>query len=290
MGNAQSHKSEQFSFNGRQVCARFNEDDLISEGESRCTFRGIIKPIDSHRFQSGKNCVVRMCTKRRKDNVNEYNWQPKARIEIAMKMAQQFNESGRSHEMISFPYPGFTTVKKVRPPVKCTVYEGAPLIIERYLHDYSWFLSNSSHVLEPTKLPSAFCHFTYHQSNGAFLVTNLKGVQKGSRYTFTDPAIHSCEEGKFGYYGRTDLGVYGMIKFFSVHICTHICEGLLTPDKSKIPRMLNSTVDAFIDRAIAARPAGSTYDVELLHHGLKPERIRTLHNEIAAALAGYRSP
>eukprot|EP01113_Clastostelium_recurvatum_P001530 TRINITY_DN10622_c0_g1_i5.p2 TRINITY_DN10622_c0_g1~~TRINITY_DN10622_c0_g1_i5.p2 ORF type:complete len:845 (-),score=200.72 TRINITY_DN10622_c0_g1_i5:73-2607(-) len=64
--------------------------------------------------------------------------------------------------------------------------------------------------------PQAFSHFSYEDSNCQLIVVDIQGV--GDMYT--DPQIHSADgQG----YGKGNLGVEGINKFFSTHNCNQIC-------------------------------------------------------------------
>jgi hypothetical protein len=64
--------------------------------------------------------------------------------------------------------------------------------------------------------PQAFSHFSYEETGGQLIVVDIQGV--GDMYT--DPQIHTADgQG----YGRGNLGVEGINKFFSTHACNSIC-------------------------------------------------------------------
>jgi hypothetical protein len=73
-------------------------------------------------------------------------------------------------------------------------------------------------LLSHRATPQAFSHFTYHFTKGRLLVCDIQGV--GDLYT--DPQIHShSPEG--GLYGKGDLGLEGMARFFETHRCSPLC-------------------------------------------------------------------
>jgi len=67
--------------------------------------------------------------------------------------------------------------------------------------------------------PQAFSHFSYEDSGGTMIVVDIQGVGD----VYTDPQIHTLDgQG----YGRGNLGIEGVNKFFSTHACNQICHFL----------------------------------------------------------------
>ena len=78
-------------------------------------------------------------------------------------------------------------------------------------------------VIIDEDIPQAFSHWTYQYTKRELLVCDLKGTAGKSQFTFTDPAIHSTEPGK---YGGTDHGDKGKLRFFETHVCNSLCKRL----------------------------------------------------------------
>ncbi|XP_038062555.1 alpha-protein kinase 1-like [Patiria miniata] len=238
MGNAQSHTSEPFTENGEEKYAKF-DDNWFGQGVSRYAYQGRKKPVNSWWFQRGERCAVKLYKEGHIARMREDAWKADHRASSkAQEMAVAFNFKNDlvDIERIEFLIPIISKVKTFAShkqrggdPFPKTIRgahdgdaaradvmvpEGATVAIERFLPGrYVHFLSNSAYVNpdEDTLVPEAFSHFTYHESNGEILVTDLQGVQNPKSYMFTDPAVHSMEQhGKtLGWYGPTDLGVYG---------------------------------------------------------------------------------
>ncbi|XP_060589113.1 alpha-protein kinase 1-like [Ruditapes philippinarum] len=66
----------------------------------------------------------------------------------------------------------------------------------------------------------AFSHFTWCQSEGRILVSNLQGIKTSNAYHFTGPVIHSEDM----VYGSSDSGQRGIKEFFKLHQCNRICK------------------------------------------------------------------
>ena len=84
---------------------------------------------------------------------------------------------------------------------------------------YEKFTSNAGHITADSDLAQAFSHYTFQQSGGEILVSDIQGVKT----TLTDPQIHSEDVDRFG---RGNLRTKGMDMFFSSHICSDICRAL----------------------------------------------------------------
>eukprot|EP00435_Cladocopium_sp_Y103_P015542 s359_g3.t2 len=82
------------------------------------------------------------------------------------------------------------------------------------------YTSNNGFISSEAELAEAFCHFSWCQSGGQMMVTDLQGF--GSA-VFTDPQIHCV---KPDFFSRGNLGKYGMDQFFLGHCCNDICHHL----------------------------------------------------------------
>ena len=74
----------------------------------------------------------------------------------------------------------------------------------------------------------AFSHFTYDVTGGYLLVCDLQGIVttngKGEKtLLLTDPAIHCSKHIRFG---KTNLGLKGINRFFKKHVCNKYCSAL----------------------------------------------------------------
>ncbi len=67
----------------------------------------------------------------------------------------------------------------------------------------------------------AFSHFSWCHSDRKLLICDIQGVRKNDGFQLTDPAIHyvGCRR----HYGRTDLGIKGIERFFEAHTCNQVC-------------------------------------------------------------------
>jgi hypothetical protein len=83
----------------------------------------------------------------------------------------------------------------------------------------------------------SFQHWVYERTGNYMVITDLQGFIDGDtknkigQYILTDPAISSVDM-KFK---PTDLGQYGIIKFFEKHECNQHCDELKLERKIKLP-------------------------------------------------------
>lgn len=102
--------------------------------------------------------------------------------------------------------------------------------------------SNSGYVSRSTASVQAFCHWTYHHSDGQLLMCDVQGVSNGMSYCITDPCICSTSQ----VYGQTDVGIWGINAFFANHVCNQFCNsGWMKPMNNRssvvFPKMKAST-------------------------------------------------
>lgn len=106
--------------------------------------------------------------------------------------------------------------------------------------DFKHFVDEEGHVLaNGLELLEAFCHFSYHQSNGEYIISNLKGVKNGpdhedkpNTFHLTVPSFHS----KTGAYGPLDHGETGIQEFFKNHHCSSICQSFIQETDIATPK------------------------------------------------------
>lgn len=85
---------------------------------------------------------------------------------------------------------------------------------------YIKFNSNSGYADEDYAYMQALSHFTYHFTNGRYVVCDLQGGRYSDRYVLTDPVVLSADKE----FGPTDLGQSGIDNFFIHHKCGKWCQ------------------------------------------------------------------
>lgn len=108
-------------------------------------------------------------------------------------------------------------------------YAGKKHLVERYIHNYQRFNSNSGWATTAARwggIMQALSHYTYHASGGRLVLVDLQGGVFPGGAILTDPVILSEERS----YGVTDLGAAGIASWFVTHACTDFCRrSWLTP-------------------------------------------------------------
>jgi hypothetical protein len=106
---------------------------------------------------------------------------------------------------------------------------GGPLValVEPLLRGRYTKHSNNFGFVSPEdrNTPHAFSHWTWVASGGQLLVCDIQGV--GDLYT--DPQIHSNAGPQNFLYGRGDMGIEGIQRFFASHKCNDLCRWLALP-------------------------------------------------------------
>ena len=102
------------------------------------------------------------------------------------------------------------------------------------------YTNNYTYVNESVPLLTAFSHFTYHITEGKYMVTDLQGVDN----LLTDPVVHSFDR---HFKNQGDLGQQGMLGFFRYHECNKYCRFLGLPEhaaqKNKVDRVIKEPVE-----------------------------------------------
>jgi len=69
------------------------------------------------------------------------------------------------------------------------------LIFEKYLEgEWTKWNANNGYVNQSKLSVHAYCHWTYHTSNGDLVMCDMQGVRDTDKYTITDPCICSVEQ------------------------------------------------------------------------------------------------
>ncbi|XP_045192626.2 alpha-protein kinase 1-like [Mercenaria mercenaria] len=176
----------------------------------------------------GQKCVVKTV---RNGAITRRDWMLESnRSKVARDMANSYNKVvTRDERKISFNCPIMAEIDTMSDCLCINDILGKPkkkwtdsefVSIELYLRghfdefEYGW--------VSPEELidTEAFSHFTWCQSEGRILVSNLQGVKTSNAYHFTGPVIHSEDMT----YGTSDLGQKGIKGFFKLHQCNRICK------------------------------------------------------------------
>jgi len=110
------------------------------------------------------------------------------------------------------------------------LFDGSHVTAEAFISGkFTKFLNNDGTVCNKstvTNLPGAFAHWTWEKTKGNFMVCDIQGVRKATKYILTDPCVHSRRTMNGERYGSSDLGEEGMREFFIKHECNLLCKDL----------------------------------------------------------------
>ena len=135
---------------------------------------------------------------------------------IAASLAKEYNEQLAKKKVHVDERIYFTRVLVVN-------IKGQYYLLEAYIPgDFRKYTNNYTYVNESVPLLTAFSHFTYHATEGKYMVADLQGVDN----LLTDPVVHSFDR---HFKNQGDLGQPGMLGFFRYHECNKYCEMLGLP-------------------------------------------------------------
>ena len=203
-----------------------------AEGAKKAAFQGVM--YNGEDFSSQRSCVVkfRNCGT---NNENEFHEIIKD-CEVCETYIDKFNTENFG--------PKLTLVSPILATMDtCSVFNG----VFRLIKGYDRVIHEDDHVLLEERIegefttfidrfgvvsnncPSilqSFCHFTYHESKGRQLVTNIQGAFSNGKFILSSPIIHSTQTNR----GPDDNGSTGIHSFFSRHKCNDICSKFIAPE------------------------------------------------------------
>ncbi|KAJ7213155.1 kinase-like domain-containing protein [Mycena pura] len=101
---------------------------------------------------------------------------------------------------------------------------GAKVLVEPMIENFEKFNSNTGWASNTggawSDAMQALSHFSFHNSNGEFLLCDLQGGVYSDGYVLSDPVIMSRGQNC----GPTDLGLDGIRSFFQRHRCGSFCK------------------------------------------------------------------
>jgi len=131
------------------------------------------------------------------------------------------------------------------------------------------------------EVPQAFSHFSYEYSSGARMVCDLQGCFDRERgFELNDPCMLSKVGREASGYGRTDLGLHGLVDFFRTHKCTPLCKALgLTDARVReqelvLEESLRKKTEREASRAVAEQEAAAEKEKHKKEKADKRERRR----------------
>jgi len=224
-----------------KVVVTIDDKNKIHDSKKRSVYKG--------KIDSKKDCVVKVYKKGKqifytnKDFFNELN-----NIFIANNLSLIYTEKYKNEtefvpmNFVDF-YVGSKEEKKVTElkgilsdETSLTSEIGEDLnLIENYIDSKKFriFVNESCHVnhTDSKNIP-LFMHWNWVETNGTFLVCDLRGEinPDNNGFELSSPSLQS----KNKIYGNSDNGVYSLITFVAEHKHTEHCKDLRWPDDKHI--------------------------------------------------------
>ncbi|CAE1163088.1 unnamed protein product [Acanthosepion pharaonis] len=207
------------------------EDRPFAKGNSKFMYKG---RLNGKGPRSGDYCTLKVF--RTIDIAKHEDWSLyKSRAEKANKLAAQFNKLLDNQYKVKFLVPVLALIDISSTCTDCIYFLSNTkrirsddcVAVEPYVGDkFRKFYRNSPlKGAEHAYVLQAFSHFTASQT-GDTLICGLQGEAHGPEFVLTNPIIHSANQE----WGPKDQGAEGFKKFFSAHICNHICQSLDLPE------------------------------------------------------------
>lgn len=194
--------------------AAFTSDDLNYPFASG-TFRWVAKGKYTNGPRKGEKCVCKWFKSGVVYEDAYYEKDVKA-IEKAIDIVREFNNSGLIEEHVQLNKADVWTFREG------SKWDGHKVLQEPFIRRWQKFNSNTGWVNGKegwAEKMQALSHFSYHISQGHYLLCDLQGGVTETGIVLTDPVILSRSKS----YGVTDLGPSGISTFFARHKCSQYC-------------------------------------------------------------------
>ncbi|KAH9488495.1 hypothetical protein Btru_062268 [Bulinus truncatus] len=217
---------------GQNYRASFNTHSA-SKGQRKKIYHG---HLDGKGPRKGEHAVVKVF--RDAAGTEEMCDSEIEKHKLARRLAKKFNKLvPDDHYKINFTLPLKSTVERLGVGCYLSRHKSRHMdkkewvLIEENLlkkGDYVSFIRKTGmrNGKDPTTL-DAFLHFTYHESDGKYVLCGFQGVLTDEGYLLTTPCIHSTDV-SFG--STTDKGTKFICKVFKQHHCNNLCYSFKIPE------------------------------------------------------------
>jgi len=170
----------------------------------------------------------------------------------ANELAKDFNKAVKICPALN-PAPDEVSVPPRIVFLPCSIYEypgddgyNCGLLVESFLEGkFTKYTGNNGYITKQQESQTidldvgevrlidfvfAFSHWAYVNSDQKLLICDLQGILnregRHPKFQLTDPAICSKGGRRRNRYGKTDLGMKGILNFIRTHKCNRVCKGL----------------------------------------------------------------
>lgn len=106
------------------------------------------------------------------------------------------------------------------------------VLIEEFIEgDFRRFVDSNGTSYHNTELVDTFVHYSYVESNGHLVLSNIEGVDRDKDLKLSTVTIHSRNHA----FGARDQGYQGILNVFKNHKCNNTCKNWPTPAFGLIP-------------------------------------------------------
>ena len=244
------------------------EEQPFAHGRFRAAYRGVWTAPPS---DVGKKCVVKRLKK-------SYTW-----------TATDWNETLRINERAKTLAAGFNTAAHTNKPISFTdvhvlkVYQPAHMRYEYVTCEdfipgpFNKWCNNYGYIADESVSLPAFMHWSWYETSGEEMVSDLQGVRNQDSFKLTDPAMMSLSQK----YGATDTGVEGMAMFFLNHKCNDFCQHLPKPTLAHFHRIISQEYLKAAKTLMAQIRNSTTYKQEIIFPPSIHDRVAAKFREIA---------
>ncbi|KAL3877738.1 hypothetical protein ACJMK2_035401 [Sinanodonta woodiana] len=226
MGNNSTFPSKTNFLNDEPFWATFDLFPLHT-GRHYHVYRG--KAYSHRGFFSGTNVVIK-CLRNvitpLTEDVNHELAKYLSRTRMAKELAAEFNNLGGVNKDFWIYFAASATAYKANVSILSNAKRSANkmvIIEEEVGKELCTFVSEKGQInLSWQHYIDTFCHYSYHKTNGRYLICKLVGHEHRGMYSLICPCIHSIEKE----FGLTDNGENGIEEFFTFHKCNKLCEKL----------------------------------------------------------------
>lgn len=227
-----------------RISARCNESSFASFTQeelsfpfSQGAFRWAAKGIYTDGIRKGQHCVCKWFKDGHTAQDEFYDLDIKAMYK-ALELVDMWNKQQFIDQVIKVNIPEVWVFGAG------DEWAGLKALQEPFIEGYQKFNSNTGwnlnhNVSAWSDVLQALSHFTYHISQGRYLLCDLQGGIYNNSVILTDPVILSREK----VFGKTDLGLKGISTFFSNHRCNAYCQHhwLVPEDRNRYHEMRMGT-------------------------------------------------
>ena len=201
----------------------------------------------------------------------------------AQVLAVDFNRCSETNYPIKFTDVEVIRVTETNDP-NSTPKLKEYVVVEDYIPGtFKKWCSNYGYISAEAKNKAitmpAFMHWSWVNSSGEKMISDLQGVRKDHppSYTLTDPAMLSIS----GQYGVTDTGVEGMAMFFLHHQCNGFCKELPKPELRDFIGVIPQTQLSATMQLLQQVENATTYTHELQFSPRVKEGVATVFRRVA---------